>query len=207
MYARGNYRSCLSRCALSHYWFSFLKPSWRQNHPLGPWLHFQPFKKVWYCLILLYFCWWKQSCCIRWFCRLIGLLYFSKTSRWTRSTCSDRFYHGEEFEHHICKFDKHLLSFQSIFWNTGFQLLMDSYAFEVPAEIDNDSNTGNEYMKKKQRNDASEVTNPWFMGIFCSKDMFERVEGFTLFLRTREKLPVWWIVCKIQILRQFAVML
>ena len=49
MYARGNYRSCLSRCALSHYWFSFLKPSWRQNHPLGPWLHFQPFKKVWYC--------------------------------------------------------------------------------------------------------------------------------------------------------------
>ena len=52
---------------------------------------------------------------------------------------------------------------------------MDSSALEVSAEVNNDSNTGNEYMQKKQRTDASEVTNPWLMRIFCSKDMFEIV--------------------------------
>ena len=92
---REYFRTCLSRCALSQYRFSFLNPTWRQKHSLGPWLHFQPLKKVWNCLILLYFYCRHESCCITWFCRLIGLLYFSKISWWTRSTCSDRFYHGE----------------------------------------------------------------------------------------------------------------
>ena len=52
---------------------------------------------------------------------------------------------------------------------------MDSPALEVYAETNNDAHTGNEYMHKKQRTDASEVTNPWLMGIFSSKDMFLRV--------------------------------
>ena len=52
---------------------------------------------------------------------------------------------------------------------------MASPALEVSAEINNDAHTGNEYMKKKQRTDASEVTNSLLMGIFCSKDKFERV--------------------------------
>jgi hypothetical protein len=52
---------------------------------------------------------------------------------------------------------------------------MASPALEVSAEINKDAHTGNECMNKKQRTDASEVTNPWLMGIFCSKDMFEIV--------------------------------
>jgi len=48
---------------------------------------------------------------------------------------------------------------------------MDSSALEVSAEINNESNTGNEYIQTKVRTDASEVTNPWFMEIFSSKDM------------------------------------
>ncbi len=49
---------------------------------------------------------------------------------------------------------------------------MDSPALEVYAETNNDAHTGNECMQKKQRTDASEVTNLWLMGISCSKDMF-----------------------------------
>ena len=52
---------------------------------------------------------------------------------------------------------------------------MDSPALEVSAEINIDAHNGSEYMKIKQRTDASEVTNSWLMGIFSSKDMFERV--------------------------------
>ena len=52
---------------------------------------------------------------------------------------------------------------------------MDSSALEDSAETNNDAHTGNEYMQKKQRTDASEVTNPWLMAILCSKDMFVRV--------------------------------
>ena len=47
---------------------------------------------------------------------------------------------------------------------------MDSSAPEDSAESNNDALTGNEYMAKRQRTDASEVTNPWHMGIF----FFER---------------------------------
>ena len=49
---------------------------------------------------------------------------------------------------------------------------MDSPALEVYAETNSNVHTGNAYMQKKLRTDASEVTNPWLMGIFCSKDMF-----------------------------------
>ena len=49
---------------------------------------------------------------------------------------------------------------------------MDSSALEVYAQTNNDAHTGDEYMLKKQRTDASEVTNLWLMGISCSKDMF-----------------------------------
>ena len=53
---------------------------------------------------------------------------------------------------------------------------MDSSALAVSAETKDDALTGNEYMqKKKQRTDASKVTNPWLMGIFSSKDMFVKV--------------------------------
>ena len=52
---------------------------------------------------------------------------------------------------------------------------MDSSALEDSAETNNDAHTGNEYMQKKQRTDASEVANLFFMGIFSSKVMFERV--------------------------------
>jgi hypothetical protein len=53
---------------------------------------------------------------------------------------------------------------------------MESSALGVSAETKDDALTGNEYMqKKKQRTDASKVTNPWLMGIFTSKDMFLRV--------------------------------
>ena len=52
---------------------------------------------------------------------------------------------------------------------------MDSSALEVYVETKDDALTGNEYMQKKKRTDASKVTNPWLMGIFCSKDMFLRV--------------------------------
>jgi len=60
-------------------------------------------------------------------------------------------------------------------FNKGFQRFMDSSALEVYAQTNNDAHTGDEYMLKKQRTDASEVTNPWLVRIFCSKDMFERV--------------------------------
>jgi hypothetical protein len=49
---------------------------------------------------------------------------------------------------------------------------MDSTALEVNAEAKINARTGNEYTKKKQKTDASEVTNPGLMRIFCSKDMF-----------------------------------
>ena len=48
---------------------------------------------------------------------------------------------------------------------------MDSPALEVYAETNDDALTGNENMQKKLRTDALEVTNPWLMVIFCSKDM------------------------------------
>jgi len=67
---------------------------------------------------------------------------------------------------------------------------MDSSALEVYAQTNNDAHTGDECIQKEQRTDASEVTNPWLMVIFCSKDMFERVRGLHSFLRTLEKLPV-----------------
>ena len=52
---------------------------------------------------------------------------------------------------------------------------MESSALGVSAETKDDALNGNEYMQKKQRTDASEVTNPWLMAILCSKDMFVRV--------------------------------
>jgi len=108
-------------------------------------------------------------------------LYFSKISLRTKFICSDRSYHDEWFENHICKFDKHLTLFHSIFWNTGFQRLMDSPALGVSAETNDDALTGNENMQKKQRTDALEVTNPWLMGILCSKVMWLGVWGFNTF--------------------------
>ncbi len=49
---------------------------------------------------------------------------------------------------------------------------MDSSALGVSAETKDDALPENEYVqKKKQRIDASEVTNPWLMGIFSSKYM------------------------------------
>ena len=90
-------------------------------------------------------------------------------------TCSDRFYREEGFEHHIFNFDNYLISFRSIFWNLGYERFMQSSALGDSAENKDNALTGNEYMRKKQRTDASKVTNPWLMGIFCSKAMFLRV--------------------------------
>ena len=138
------------------------------------------------------------------FCRFDWVFILSKIFCRTKFTCSDRFYHDELFEHHVCIFDKHLTSFHSILWNTGFQRLMDSSALEVYAQTNNNAHTGYEYMLKKQRSDASEVTNLCLMGISCSKDMFVWVWELHTFLRTLVKLPVWWIKCNLQILRLFA---
>jgi hypothetical protein len=52
---------------------------------------------------------------------------------------------------------------------------MDSSALEDSAETNNNAFSGNEYTQKKQRTDASEVTNPWLMRVFFSKDSFVRV--------------------------------
>jgi hypothetical protein len=71
---------------------------------------------------------------------------------------------------------------------------METTSLGVSAETKDNALTGNEYMQKKQRTDASKVTNPWLMGIFCSKDMFLRVCGLHSFLHTLAKLPVWWAV-------------
>ena len=71
---------------------------------------------------------------------------------------------------------------------------MDSPALEVYAETNNEAHNGNECTQKKQRTDASEVTNPWLMAILSLKDMFVRVREFHTFLRTLAKLPVWWAV-------------
>ncbi len=49
---------------------------------------------------------------------------------------------------------------------------MDSRALEVNGETNNDAHTGNEYTQRKLKTGASEVTNPWLMRIFYSKDMF-----------------------------------
>ena len=119
---------------------------------------------------------------------------FSKVFFQTKFTCSDRSYHDEWFEHHVCMFDKHLTSFHSLLWNTDFQRLMDSSALEIYAQTNNDAHTGDEYMQKKQRTDASEVTNLWLMGISCSKDIIFRVWELHTFSRTLAKLPVWWAV-------------
>jgi hypothetical protein len=53
--------------------------------------------------------------------------------------------------------------------------LMDSSALEVYSETNHNVQTGNEYTQRKLRTDASEVTNPWLLRIFISKDSFERV--------------------------------
>jgi hypothetical protein len=58
---------------------------------------------------------------------------------------------------------------------------MASPALEVSAEINNDAHTGNEYMKKKQRTDASEVTNPCSWEYFVQKICLIECEGCTLF--------------------------
>jgi len=142
-------RTCLLRCALSQYWYSFSWPSWRQKYQFGPCLHYRSLKKVWNCLFLLYLWCQQEPCRITCFCRLIDLLYFSKNSWWTRFTSSDRFYHDEWLEHHICRFDKHLISFHAIIWNTGFKWLMDSPELEVSAETNPNAHTGNEYTQKK----------------------------------------------------------
>ena len=52
---------------------------------------------------------------------------------------------------------------------------METTALGVSAETKDDALTGNEYVPKKLRTDASKVTNPWLMGIFSSKYMFLRV--------------------------------
>ena len=123
------------------------------------------------------------------FSGFIKPFYFSKISWCTRFTCSDRFYRNEGLEHHIFNFDKHLISLQSIFWNSGFQRLMESSALGVSAETKDDAPTRNEYIQKKQRTDASKVTNPWLMGIFCSKDMFEIVWGLHSFFTLLREAP------------------
>ena len=66
---------------------------------------------------------------------------------------------------------------------------MDSSALEDSAETNNDAHTGNEYMQKKQRTDASEVTNPWLMGICCWKDMCVGVVRLYTFLTHSRKAP------------------
>ena len=71
---------------------------------------------------------------------------------------------------------------------------MQSSALGDSAETKDNALTGNEYMQKKQRTDASKVTNPWLMGIFSSKYMFLRVRELHTFLHTLAKLPVWWAV-------------
>ena len=81
---------------------------------------------------------------------------------------------------------------------------MDSSALEVSAETKDDALTENEYMQKKQRIDASKVTNPWLMGIFCSKYMCLGLWGLHSFLHTLAKLPVWKIYNLMQDLRMFA---
>ena len=43
---------------------------------------------------------------------------------------------------------------------------MDTPALEVSAETNHNAHTGNEYTQKKQRTEASEVTDSWLMGIF-----------------------------------------
>ena len=95
VFGRGNDRTCLSRCALSQYWYSFSWPSWKQKYPFGPCLHYRSLKKVWNCLFLLYLWCQQEPCRITCFCRLLDLLYFLKKSWWTRFTCSDRLYHDE----------------------------------------------------------------------------------------------------------------
>ena len=139
------------------------------------------------------------------FSGFIKPFYFSKISWCTRFTCSDRFYHDEGLKHHIFNFDKHLISLQTIFSILGFQRLMDSSPLEVSAETKDDALTRNEYIQKKQRTDASKVTNPWLMGIFCSKDKLWTVWEFHTFLRTLTKFPVWWIECNINTLRRVGV--
>ena len=187
---RGNDRSCLTRRALPHYRLSFTKVSSRQNHSSGPWLHFRVFIKVWISMFLLLI-WSQQEPCHRpYFCRLIELLYFFIILWRTKYTCSERLYHDEGFEHHILMFDKQLTSSHSLFWITGFQRLMDSSALEVYSETNHNVQTGNEYTQRKLRTDASDVTNPWLMRIFISKDSFERVWALHTFLCTLAKLPV-----------------
>ncbi len=95
----------------------------------------------------------------------------------------------------LIKFWPHFIQFS---WNKGFQRFMETTALGVSAETKDNALTGIEYMQKKQRTDASKVTNPWLMGIFCSKDMFLRVWELHTFLRTLAKLPVWKIEFKIQ---------
>jgi hypothetical protein len=145
---------------------------------------------VWICLLLLHIWCKQQSCWMKSFSGFIKPFYFSKISWCTRFTCSDRFCHDEGLKHHIFNFDKHLISFQSIFWNLGFERLMHSSALEVSAESKDDALTGNEYMQKKQRTDASKVTNPWLMGLFSSKYMCFGVWELNSFLHTLAKLPV-----------------
>ena len=105
------------------------------------------------------------------FSGFIKPFYFSKKSLCTSFTCSDIFCHDEGLKNHTFNFDKHLISFQSIFWNLGFERFMHSSALGVSAETKDDALTENEYMPKILRIDASKVTNPWLMGIFSSKYM------------------------------------
>ena len=77
---------------------------------------------------------------------------------------------------------------------------MDSPALEVSAETNHNAHTGNEYTQKKQRTEASEVTDSLLMGIFWWKVLCFGVVRVAHFLRTLAKLPVGWLECNIQIL-------
>ncbi len=74
---------------------------------------------------------------------------------------------------------------------------MDSPALEVSAETNRNAHTGNEYTQKKQRTEASEVTDSWLIRMFCWKVLCFGVVRVAHFLHTLAKLPVWWLECNI----------
>ncbi len=85
------------------------------------------------------------------------------------------FIEEEGFEHHIFNFDNYLISFQSIFWNLGFERLMQSSALGDSAETKDNALTGNEYMQKKTKDRRFQGNQSLAHGNICSKYMFLRV--------------------------------
>ena len=80
-----------------------------------------------------------------------------------------------------------MISFQSIFWNLGFERLMHSSALAVSAETKDDALTENEYMQKKTEDRRFQGNQSLAHGnILFERYVFESLRVVLFFTHSRE---------------------